>query len=73
MNRYVGDFTLVQAGGDLPTIRRISGIKTLSMVFSYVHANVNHIRVTMDELESRYRPPEATEKHRAELLSVTKY
>jgi hypothetical protein len=46
----------VQAGVDLPTVQRISGHKTLSMVVRYAHANGDHIRAALDKLETRYRP-----------------
>ncbi len=45
---------LVQAGVDLPTVKRISGHKTLAMVERYAHANGEHIRAAMDKLEKRY-------------------
>ena len=48
---------LVQAGVDLPTVKRISGHKTLSMVERYAHANAEHIRAAMDKLEKRYNTP----------------
>ena len=46
---------LVQAGVDLPTVRRISGHKTLAMVERYAHANGAHIQLAMDKLESRLK------------------
>lgn len=46
---------LVQAGVDLPTVKRISGHKTLIMVERYAHANGEHIRSAMDKLDHRYR------------------
>lgn len=44
---------LVQAGVDLPTVKRISGHKTLIMVERYSHQNGEHIQAAMDKLESR--------------------
>ena len=45
---------LVQAGIDLPTVKRISGHKTLQMVERYSHQNGQHIQAAMDKLEQRY-------------------
>ena len=45
---------LVQAGVDLPTVKRISGHKTLIMVERYAHQNGAHIQAAMDTLEARY-------------------
>jgi len=53
--RHTAITHLVQAGVDLPTVKRISGHKTLSMVERYAHANGNHIRAAMDKLQSRYQ------------------
>lgn len=46
---------LVQAGVDLPTVKRISGHKTLQMVERYSHQNGAHILAAMDKLEERYK------------------
>jgi site-specific recombinase XerD len=46
---------LVQAGVDLPTVKRISGHKTLIMVERYCHQNGEHIQAAMDKLEKRIR------------------
>jgi integrase len=46
---------LVQAGVDLPTVKRISGHKSLSMVERYSHQNGAHIEAAMDKLSDRYR------------------
>jgi len=46
---------LVQAGVDLPTVKRISGHKTLIMVERYCHQNGEHIQTAMDKLEERYK------------------
>ena len=53
--RHTAITHLVQAGVDLPTVKRISGHKTLIMVERYAHANGEHIREAMDKLEDRYR------------------
>ena len=41
--RHTAITALVQAGVDLPTIQRISGHKTLSMVMRYSHVHGSHI------------------------------
>ena len=46
---------LVQAGVDLPTVKRISGHKTLAMVERYSHQNGGHIPQAMDKLTDRYQ------------------
>lgn len=51
--RHTAITHLVQAGVDLPTVKRISGHKTLSMVEKYAHQNGAHIEAAMDKLESR--------------------
>jgi len=53
--RHTAITHLVQAGVDLPTVKRISGHKTLAMVERYAHANGSHIRAAMEKLEERYR------------------
>jgi len=53
--RHTAITHLVQAGVDLPTVKRISGHKTLSMVERYSHQNGEHIRAAMDKLDARYR------------------
>jgi integrase len=52
--RHTAITHLVQAGVDLPTVKRISGHKTLSMVERYAHQNGAHMHVAMDKLEARY-------------------
>jgi integrase len=52
--RHTAITHLVQAGVDLPTGKRISGHKTISMVERYSHQNGEHIQAAMDKLESRY-------------------
>jgi len=52
--RHTAITHLVQSGVDLPTVQRISGHKTLSMVARYAHQNGEHIQSAMDKLEERY-------------------
>lgn len=52
--RHTAITHLVQAGIDLPTVKRISGHKTLQMVERYSHQNGSHIQAAMDRLEQRY-------------------
>ena len=52
--RHTAITHLVQAGVDLPTVKRISGHKTLVMVERYSHQNGAHIEAAMDALEARY-------------------
>ena len=53
--RHTAITHLVQAGIDLPTVKRISGHKDLSMVERYSHQNGEHIQEAMDKLERRYK------------------
>jgi len=53
--RHTAISHLVQAGVDLPTVKRISGHKTLSMVERYSHANGEHISQAMDKLQQRLK------------------
>ena len=53
--RHTAITHLVQAGVDLPTVKRISGHKTLAMVERYAHQNGTHIEAAMDKLESRMK------------------
>jgi site-specific recombinase XerD len=52
--RHTAITHLVQSGIDLPTVKRISGHKTLEMVERYSHQNGEHIQAAMDKLEKRY-------------------
>jgi integrase len=52
--RHTAITHLVQAGVDLPTVKRISGHKTLAMVERYAHQHGAHIQGAMDQLQSRY-------------------
>jgi integrase len=45
---------LVKAGIDLPTIQRISGHKTLSMVLRYVHLQGDHVDASMKALDNAF-------------------
>ena len=53
--RHTAITHLVQEGVDLPTVQRISGHKTLSMVAKYSHQSGDHIRKAMERLDKRYR------------------
>jgi integrase len=53
--RHTAITHLVQSGVDLPTVKRISGHKTLAMVERYAHANGEHIQAAMDKLQNRYQ------------------
>jgi integrase len=67
--RHTAITHLVQAGVDLPTIKKISGHKTLAMIDRYSHADGEHIQFAMDRLESRLQLPKLVaitqELHRA--------
>jgi integrase len=52
--RHTAITHLIQAGVDLPTVKRISGHKTLIMVERYAHQNGEHIQAAMDKLSERY-------------------
>jgi integrase len=51
--RHTAISHLVQSGVDLPTVKRISGHKTLAMVERYSHQNGEHIQAAMNKLEAR--------------------
>ena len=70
--RHTAITHLVQAGIDLPTVQRISGHKTLSMVVRYAHANGEHIRSALDKLETRYRPSSETTPENTAPLKIVK-
>ncbi|CAJ4869691.1 tyrosine-type recombinase/integrase [Burkholderia pseudomallei] len=53
--RHTAITHLVQAGIDLPTVKRISGHKTLAMVERYSHQNGEHIQAAMDKLQDRMK------------------
>lgn len=52
--RHTAITHLVQAGIDLPTVKRISGHKTLAMVERYAHQSGTHIANAMSELDRSY-------------------
>ena len=53
--RHTAITHLVQAGVDLPTVKRISGHKTMAMVERYAHQSGAHIDAAMDKLDQRFR------------------
>jgi integrase len=53
--RHTAITHLVQAGVDLPTVKRISGHKTMAMVERYAHQSGAHITEAMNKLDARYR------------------
>ncbi|MDA0704915.1 MAG: site-specific integrase [Proteobacteria bacterium] len=53
--RHTAITHLVQAGVDLPTVKRISGHKTMAMVERYAHQNGTHLDEAMGRLDARYR------------------
>lgn len=53
--RHTAITHLVQAGVDLPTVKRISGHKTLAMVERYAHQNGAHLAAAMDKHEARLK------------------
>lgn len=53
--RHTAITHMVQAGVDLPTVKRVSGHKTLVMVERYAHQNGEHINAAMEKLDKRYR------------------
>lgn len=60
--RHTAITHLVQAGIDLPTVKRISGHKTLQMVERYSHQNGAHIQAAMNKLEQRYKQINKTDE-----------
>lgn len=52
--RHTAISHLVQAGVDLPTVKKISGHKTLVMVERYAHANKSHVDDALNRLGNRY-------------------
>jgi len=52
--RHTAVSHMVQDGIDLPTVMRVSGHKTLTMVQRYAHQDDPHIMAAMDRLEGRY-------------------
>lgn len=60
--RHTAVTQLVQAGVDLPTVKRISGHKTMVMVERYAHQSGAHIAVAMEKLDAQYRPAGPAER-----------
>lgn len=52
--RHTAITHLVQAGVDLPTVKRISGHKTMIMVERYAHQSGAHIAAAMDRLDESF-------------------
>ena len=52
--RHTAITRLVKAGVDLPTIQKISGHKTLSMVLRYVHIHGKHIDAAISKIDTGY-------------------
>ncbi len=59
--RHTAITNLVQSGVDLPTIQKISGHKTLSMVLKYTHVHDPHIDRAVRMLGRKIPGPETTE------------
>jgi integrase len=53
--RHTAITHLVQAGVDLPTVKRISGHKTLAMVERYAHQSGSHIASALEKLDAHYK------------------
>ncbi len=51
--RHTAISNMVQAGIDLPTVKRFSGHKTLKMVERYAHQNGEHIQAAMAKYQER--------------------
>jgi site-specific recombinase XerD len=58
--RHTAITHLVQAGVDLPTVKRISGHKTLAMVERYAHQSGTHIADALEKLDARYNKRKGT-------------
>ena len=64
--RHTAITRLVEAGIDLPTIQRISGHKTLSMVLRYSHVSGSHIDAAMAALDRTIPEPIASDQNAAQ-------
>ena len=64
--RHTAITRLVQAGVDLPTIQKISGHKTLTMVLRYTHVSANHIDEAIQALDRTIAEPAAVPENAAE-------
>jgi hypothetical protein len=62
--RHTAITNLVQSGADLPTIQRISGHKTLTMVLRYTHVHGDHIDMAISAIGRGI--PEPTENETAD-------
>ena len=51
--RHTAITHLVQAGVDLPTVQRISGHKSMSMVLRYAHQDQQHVSQALQQLQNR--------------------
>ncbi len=67
--RHTAITALVQAGADLPTIQRISGHKTLSMVLRYVHLMGDHIDTAIAAIDTGIFDGFTPELHTPEIES----
>lgn len=67
--RHTAITALVQAGADLPTIQRISGHKTLSMVLRYVHLMGDHIDTAIAAIDTGIFDGFTPKLHTAEIES----
>lgn len=61
--RHTAITRLVQAGIDLPTIQRISGHKTLTMVLRYTHVHAQHIDQALEALDTGQSKPNTPKLH----------
>ncbi len=61
--RHTAITRLVKAGVDLPTIQKISGLKTLSMVLRYVHIHGEHIDAAIRAIDTDNLGTVAPELH----------
>ena len=66
--RHTAITRLVEAGIDLPTIQRISGHKTLSMVLRYAHVSGAHIDAAIAALDRTIPEPDAPDQNDASTL-----
>jgi integrase len=61
--RHTAITRLVQAGTDIPTIQRISGHKTVSMVLHYTHVHGSHIDTALEALNAPFPDALTPELH----------
>lgn len=67
--RHTAITRLVKAGIDLPTVQRVSGHKTLSMVMRYVHLHGRHIDDALSALDASLPKSITQELHTPESVS----